>query len=225
MNLGHPGVKAVSSFTPREFMQHYQDAVIDAGLMYSAARDVFGGTDSCVIRAGTVLGFISASKVYTPIKGAEAASPSAVGSQVVFVNCVAQFAVGDNIKVGKAGARNLPDEANLVQDLGAALSVYTTSKTITVAADTKIISAIVAGDYVYVEPATADGSADGVAILLHTIKITDDNGSAQDTEIAVVKAGFVKTKQLLGLTARAKLQLAGFGQASPKSMIRFNDNA
>jgi hypothetical protein len=204
-------------------MKHYQGAVIDAAAIGNWARDLYGGVNSVVLEAGTVLAFATNSSVFVPIKGAEATTAVAVGSQVVYVNCATQFTVGDNVKIGKPGHQNIIDAVE--QDLGAILSVYTTSKTLTVTADSKIISAVVTGDYVFVEPGTADGTADAVAILHQTIKMTDPEGSAQDTEARIVRAGFVKTKALKALTARAKLQLAGLGAVSPGTAISFDDVA
>lgn len=221
--LAQPGVTPVSSFTPAEFMKHYQDAVVEAGTIANWSRDVFGGTDSMVLPAGTVLAFAVNSLVYVPVKGAEATTQAAVGSNVIYVNCATQFAVGDNVKLGKPGAHNIVDALEL--DLGAVLSVYTTSKTVTVTADSKIVSAVVTGDYVWVEPGSADGTGDAAAILHQPIRMAGDAGSARDTEARIVKAGFVKTKQLVGLSARAKVQLAGQGLVSPGASIRFDDNA
>jgi hypothetical protein len=216
-------MSSVSSFTPREFMLHYQADAIKAVTIANFGRDKFGGLNSVVLRAGTVLAFATNSNCYTPIYGAEVATQAAIGSNVVYVNCATQFAVGDNVKIGKPGHQNIIDAVE--QDLGAVLSVYTTSKTLTVTADTKIISALVTGDYVFVEPTTADGTADAVAILHQDVKVVNDEGTAIDVEARIVQAGFVKTKQLLALTARAKLQLAGLGTASPGASFRFDDNA
>ena len=220
--LGRAGVKAISSFTPREFMKTFQNMVVNGVLIANWSRDRYGGTNSVVLEAGTVLAYATNSKCYVPIKGAEATTQTAVGSAVIYVNCATQFTVGDNIKLGKPGAENI--RAALEQDLAAILSVYPTSKTLTILG-TGLVSAVVTGDYLFVEPTTADGTSDAVAILGQTIKMTDADGNAIDIEARIVQGGFVKTKKLIALSARAKVQLAGQGTASPGSSFSFDDVA
>ncbi len=218
--LGRPGVTAVASYAPREFLKTEQGAIRDAGVIGNWSRDKFGGADSMVLRAGTILGYATNSGVYVPILGAEATTPVAIGSNVVYVNCATQFTVGDNLKIGKPG-QGAAD--TLTQDVGAIASVYTTSKTLTVTADTKIISVIATNDYAYVEPATADGTADAVAILADTIEVRNTKGTPIDVEGGIVKAGYVKTKKLLALSARAKAELSGAFTDATGAKFLFDD--
>lgn len=222
-HLGGPGFKVLSSYQPREFLRAEEGLEIVAGTIYGGSRDRFGGLNSSVLRPGTILGYNTTSKMYTPLIGADVASAGAATSAtLLWLNCVTQFTVADNVKIGRFSHQQIAD-GSAEQNLGAITAISTTSKTINVT--TAITTVSVPGDCVWVEPATADGTGDAYGILLDTVKVTDPNGANMNVQAQLAIAGFVKTSKLLNLTARAKLQLSGLGGVSAKTNFLFDDNA
>ena len=215
--LGDPGYITIRSATPRDPVKWEQGAVRDAVKLASTATDRFGGVDSKEIRGGTLLAKIAATGKYTSFFGADVASAVAIGSIIIYVGTtyIGRFAVGDNVKT--SANTPLAILLNSEQDLGAILSVYPTSGTF--AYTTGAVSAIAVGHSVWVEPATADGSGDPVAVLVENALLRNRAGSAIEPKPAILRSGYVRTSMLLGLCGRAKLVVAGHGVAQPLGVI------
>lgn len=215
-----PGVEGMASFNsqvPRDPMNHGQGMVIEAGLIASTAVDRFGGVDSKVIRPGTIMARIAASGKWTPVFGADILSVQAIGSIIVYVGTgvIGRFVAGQNVKIGKPGAADIFDAVE--QDCGAILTVYPTSGT--VAVTTGFISAVAVGDYLFVEPATADGSGDGIAILREQVTLRNTAGAVIEDYGQMIVQGHVRSSQVLGGHGRAYLTLAGHGPAIPAGVV------
>ena len=212
-----PGVVAYGSVTPRDPRSHVQGMVLGVGIVASAAVDRFGGADSKVLRPGTLMARIDATGKWTPVFAAEALSVVAIGSIILYVGAakVGRFVAGDNVKVGKPGSHNII--TGVEQDMGAILTVYPTSGTIAIT--TGAISAVAVSDYVFVEPATADGSGDAKAVLLEHTVLRDTAGVACEPTAQIVVGGHVRSSVLLGGNGRAYITLAGQGVAIPAGVV------
>lgn len=218
MNLA-AGISTVRSYARRSFL------VDDQGLAVRAVKignfsNFRAGVDSKSLLEGTVLALCANSACYVPFLGCGVKSPTIATSKAwVFVESIGYFAIGDNVKVGKPGPQNLYDSVEL--DLGAVLSIHVTSKSFAVTA-ANVVSDTVAGDYVWVEPATADGTGDPVAVLAENVTLRDEVGTASDVNAEVYLSGFLKSAEVYGLCNRAKMFLSGQGLAAPKANFRFD---
>ena len=214
---GNEGVTVIGSRVPRDPMNHSQGMVIETGLIASTAIDLYGGVDSKVIRPGTIMARIASSGKWTPVIAADILSVQAISSILVYVGVgmIGRFVAGQNVKIGKPGVDKIA--AATEQDAGAILTVYPTSGT--VAVTTGFISAVAVGDYLFVEPATADGSGDGVAVLREQVTLRNSAGAVIEDYGQLIVQGHVRSSQLLGLNARSFLTLAGQGVAIPVGLV------
>jgi hypothetical protein len=214
-----PSVKEILSAVPRDPLKNQQGVVMEAGLIASAARDLFSGAvDSMYLRAGLVMAKHASSATFHPVAGAEALSVVAIDSILIYVGTdrISAFSVGSNVKAASPGAGiiNLATEI----DLGAVVTVYTTSGTFAVGAS-KVISALAVGDYIWGEPATDDGTGDGVAILMEDVELRDDDGNNTSKSALMLLQGHVRTSMVPNIHNRALLTLAGQGPLIPKGLV------
>jgi hypothetical protein len=179
---------------------------------------VFGGADSKVLLAGTIVARYTATGKITPWKGADVISVGVISSLVLTVGptLVKRFAVGDNVKVAK-NDMSYGTAFRTAQDCGAITAINTTTGAITVT--TALASAVAVGDTMWVEPTTDDGTGVPFGVMMDNIEMRLlPYGAACERAARVARRGIVRNDLLINSAGRAIAILAGQG-SHPYSLL------
>lgn len=173
-----PGYESLETFTPREFLYSLEKYKIKpGGVQLDGTNGKDGGnTNTYDIRGGWLLGRITTTGKYVPLKRTRVNMTGATATDIVVDNA-APFVVGDVITIGG--------------DTGLTISAidYTTN-TITIASTT-----VADNDAVFAE----DGSGTCRGILGEFARLRNYlNTAAADKTVTLITGGVINTAGLLG---------------------------
>lgn len=198
---GYPGQRTGYTATPRDFWytNHNRAWLPGPNYMISTARDGSNTGQTDEIRAGTILGKITASGLWTPCRrtavvAGGSGSGTGVGSTTIPVTDASAFIAGEVIHV--------------VVTAGQGQAAGTVARTITsIDYTNNLIVVDTAAQYNTGAAITADsgGALAGAeiprGILSETVRMLPPelyNSTARDTQIVVACAGFVDVRYILG---------------------------
>lgn len=195
-----PGQRTGISVTPRDVLMNYDvvrfgRGTIDADKAYDGANT----NHEDELRPGTILGQITASKLWVPCKRTAANGAGATVTALV-VDDARAFKAGDSIKIAALSAQDI-------------VSVNYATNTIT------LTSAVTWADGAAV--VAVDGSETARAILNEFVKLKDEDGVARNKMFGqAVICGLVYPSMLLGDAAAIRADTG-----NKLSHIQFGDDA
>lgn len=204
---GLPGIGTARTAHPREVLAgNVQLAQYVPGLCVidgTKSRDPLNGTDTDVLRAGVVLGKVSASGKYAPsILGVTTAAAAAAATSVSVAPAVAAELLR---RVGATGSFKLSGPPTAGGTVATQTVTYSVVNTVTgVITCSALGAAAIAGSFV--QP--TDGSESAVTLLAARWgqKVTDVNAASTDTLCdALLLAGHVKTANVVNYPTDASL--------------------
>lgn len=180
MGASLPGYKAGRTVTPREIkfaMEANQGLYLPGGGLFDFAKSIDGGNTGYTheLRAGWIVGQITASKKWRPCPRSQVNMTGATATEIVLDNAAA-FIVGDIVTIGAD------------TDLEITAIDYSTN-TITITS-----TAVADNEVVFAQ----DGSAVARGILDDFLDLEDEDGVAQDQVGKILIDGKVKQEMLLG---------------------------
>ena len=199
---GIPGVKTVRTATPRRVTMSRQGLryLVGSPTIYgTSSRDPLNTGDVDVLRAGMVMGVISASGKYAPsVLGVTTAAYDKTGTSNTTMTVSAATATELNRRIGSSGTFNVTGPPTAAGTVATEIITYSAVDTATGA-----ITITVAGaDYVagsFIQP--TDGSETPLCLIDdgYGLKVTDEDDNSIDVPFPNgLMGGYIDASQLYG---------------------------